>query len=101
MSSKITKSFEFAFPITEKKVVGISFKQVHIVDLIVSGTACMDTRLSISDPDKINYVIDSVMMQDFNILPVLNQLGDMEKIEEAASLVAIDLFVGILNPFYQ
>jgi hypothetical protein len=90
--SKISKSFEFAMPLTHKVVRDLKIITEHVGDLIISGAAYCNTHESVISSDRYDVDIDFIKWQGQDIKPVLEVIGDMNECGEAALQHAAYLF---------
>lgn len=90
--SKLHKEFEFAFPLTHKVVRDLKIVKEHVGDLLISGVAYCNTNESVLSGDRYNVDIDFVKWNGTDIKPVLEVVGDMNEIGEAALRHAAYLF---------
>lgn len=86
--SKLSKNFEFAFPLTHKVVRDLRLVTEHVGNLIVSGVAYCNTDESIISPNRFDVDIDFIKWNGNDIKPVLEVIGDMNELGEAALLHA-------------
>jgi hypothetical protein len=81
---KLSKEFEFAFPLNHKVVRDLRIITEHVGDLIISGTAYCNTYESIISEDRYSVDIDFIKWNGTDVKPVLEVIGDMNEIAEAA-----------------
>lgn len=90
--SKLSKEFEFSFPLTHKVVRDLRIVTEHVGDLLISGVAYCDPYESIISSDRYDVDIDFIKFNGTDIKPVLEVIGDMNEIGEAALQHAAYLF---------
>ncbi|MEO6583230.1 MAG: hypothetical protein ABIO05_02840 [Ferruginibacter sp.] len=82
-----TFNFSFVYPVTQAKSDktrrrGIEF--IHITDLLISGTARLDDEaLKLCIPRKYNFELASVMADEENIFPLLENSKALKGIHAA------------------
>lgn len=89
---KLQKEFEFSFPLTHKVVRDLKIVTEHVGDLLISGVAYCDPYESVLSLDRYDVDIDFIKWNGTDIKPVLEVIGDMNEIGEAALQHAAYLF---------
>ena len=85
MIRKQKKEFQFIYPLKHKVVRDLKIVTEHIGDLVVEGTGYFNPLASPIDVfDRYSVDIDFVRWNGTDIKPVLEVMGNIEDIEEAA-----------------
>jgi len=85
MNSKQTTGFQFIYPLKHEVVRDLKLVTEHIGDLIVEGSGYFNPAASPIDVfERYTVDIDYVKWNGSDIRPVLEVMGNMEEIEEAA-----------------
>jgi hypothetical protein len=84
MSTKLSKQFEFNYPLSHKVVRDCKIVIEHVGDLTISGMAYVDPSESVLSDNRYDVDIDFVKWNGNDIKPVLEVIGDMNEIGEAA-----------------
>lgn len=82
--SKISRPFEFNYPLSQKVVRNLKIVVEHVGDLTISGMAYMDPRESVLSDSRYSVDIDFIKWNGTDIKPVLETIGDMNEVGEAA-----------------
>ncbi len=91
--AKITQEFEITYPLKQKIVRDCILVTEHVGDLIVTGTAYCDPSVPMMDVfNRYDVDIDFVRWNGTDIRSVLEVIGGMEEIYEAAHKAAAHLF---------
>jgi hypothetical protein len=90
---KLRKPFTMSYPLRHKIVRDLRIVTETVGELIVEGTAYLDTSASVIDIfDRYGVDIALVTWNGSDIKPVLEITGAMDEIEEAAIKHSCDLF---------
>ena len=82
---KIKQEFSFTYPLTQKKVRNLKIVTDHVGDLEVQGVGYIDASASVLDIfERYTVDIDFVRWAQTDIKPVLEVIGGMDEITEAA-----------------
>ncbi|HVG16341.1 MAG TPA: hypothetical protein VM935_15325 [Chitinophagaceae bacterium] len=85
MNSKQKSGFQFIYPLKHKVVRDLKLVTEHIGDLVVEGTGYFNPAASPIDVfERYTVDIDYVKWNGSDIRPVLEVMGNMDEIEEAA-----------------
>jgi hypothetical protein len=90
--SKISKDFQFNFPLTTKVVENLRIVTKHLGDLTIEGVAYCHTDVSILDTNRYDVDIDFIKYNGIDVKPVIEAIGDINEIGEAAMAHASYLF---------
>lgn len=82
--AKLSKEFQFNFPLTQKVVRDLRIVTEHVGDLTIEGVAYCNTNESIISEDRYSVDIDYVKWNGTDIRTVLEIIGGMDGIGEAA-----------------
>lgn len=81
----IEKSFTFNYPLKHKVTRDSKILTEHVGDLVVEGVGYLNPEASVLDIfDRYNADVDFVKWNGNDIKPVLEVIGSMEEIQEAA-----------------
>ena len=96
---RVTKDFQFAFPLNHKIVRNLRLVNEHVGDLLVEGSASFNPSVSaLSHLDERYEVdIDFIKWNGTDIKPVLELTGMTDDIHEAALRYCASLFSNQLN----
>lgn len=91
---KLSKRFEFQFPLTHKIVRNLRIVNEHVGNLAVEGVVCFDPSVSVLSHLEERYVldIDFVKWNGTDIKPVLELTSLMDDIHEATLRYCAGLF---------
>jgi hypothetical protein len=85
MNRKQQREFQFIYPLKHKVVKDLKIVTEHVGDLVVEGKGYFNPSASPIDVfDRYAVDIDFVKWNGSDIKPVLEVMGDLEDIEEAA-----------------
>jgi hypothetical protein len=80
---KISKPFEFEFPVTQKLVRNLRVVTECVGNLQISGMAYMDPYESILSEDRYGFDFDYIKWNGVDVRPLLEAIGDMNLLAEA------------------
>lgn len=96
---RVTKEFQFPFPLNHKIVRDLRLVNEHVGDLVVEGSASFNPSVSVLShlDERYEVDIDFIKWNGTDIKPVLELTGLADDIQEAALRYCASLFHNQMN----